>query len=923
MMNATLRGKPNAGNPHVRFDEGEVASVKPRRGSLLYMNVAPKGNHEAGVPHSRLEAREAVLEKSRRRAHLCKNVSLEGGASLRCRLMALAASLAVESVFAAQTTISEPTTLSVAQGETSNWCPLKLNADLDIVSGGKLYAHWANTIYLPGEAGKDVDLRLSGTGKIEFYYTEPGNPNYMHIGKNGGKGHVICEGTEHNFLNRVNVWPGAEVDASGYVDYLCVSGGSFRASHYITNASPVRVTMAGGMLYVPKSATGIVRDLFNVGPGSKLVLASADGADMLIGLNQGDKHPWINFNVGDGAFETTGTGNLYFGKTGGASVHVCFLMGPDRATWGHSGKTILRDNATFVVGCDQALPHGPNTGVIMFSSQNQAQPKFIDLNGHTTQVNGLEYEEWDDTVCSFITNSCETAEGVLQFGGLNDNARLDYARFRGNVVLEKIGTGTLTISSGDFVRLRATSGKLIVGGNHTLETIEIGAGATVEVQGAVLTVGKIVNNGGVLTFTNSGRIVNADCVYEQTIDTSMMPSKWTRFDVMDYGYAAAGLPPTHLSVIKKNTDTFTCFDTGAALGAVDVQSGRLRFGGAVDTSHYGFWRLSVRKTLGSFSRKSSADETYSTMRAGLARWWLTTADLAGTDATKGSCGPSLNQWGTTVETGTAPKDLAEGQWTSGKKHTGRDYGGGAVWGAVSNLGRPFYDNSFEWYYSCVFSNDQPDPAVPSTWETVAMRLSSASTKTVGGYLLALAANVNNDTCHLVSWTVEASADGITWEKMDDRENFKPYETRNGQWYNHGNLFLFNQKSAGWTFRPQGVVTVAKDAILDLDEIPEANIALSRLTVDQTAGAGTITVFAPAATGELRLENVPTAQVDAEGQLLARTPVAITIGKSVGADKLKSWRVMVNGVEQKLCKPFITANGQLAVNSGKGFVIVVR
>ena len=33
----TLDGKPYAGNPHVRFDEGEVApAAKPRRGSLLY-----------------------------------------------------------------------------------------------------------------------------------------------------------------------------------------------------------------------------------------------------------------------------------------------------------------------------------------------------------------------------------------------------------------------------------------------------------------------------------------------------------------------------------------------------------------------------------------------------------------------------------------------------------------------------------------------------------------------------------------------------------------------------------------------------------------------------------------------------------------------------------------------------------------------
>ena len=47
MINAILRGKPDAGNPHVRFDEGEVASVKPRRGSLLYREEGT-GNRERG-----------------------------------------------------------------------------------------------------------------------------------------------------------------------------------------------------------------------------------------------------------------------------------------------------------------------------------------------------------------------------------------------------------------------------------------------------------------------------------------------------------------------------------------------------------------------------------------------------------------------------------------------------------------------------------------------------------------------------------------------------------------------------------------------------------------------------------------------------------------------------------------------------------
>jgi hypothetical protein len=35
-----LNGKPDAGNPHVRFDEGEVVSAAtPRRGSLLYIKI--------------------------------------------------------------------------------------------------------------------------------------------------------------------------------------------------------------------------------------------------------------------------------------------------------------------------------------------------------------------------------------------------------------------------------------------------------------------------------------------------------------------------------------------------------------------------------------------------------------------------------------------------------------------------------------------------------------------------------------------------------------------------------------------------------------------------------------------------------------------------------------------------------------------
>lgn len=58
MTNAILRGKPDAENPHIRFDEGEVAAAKPRRGSLLYGH---KFVRNRGTGGTRLFFRSCVL----------------------------------------------------------------------------------------------------------------------------------------------------------------------------------------------------------------------------------------------------------------------------------------------------------------------------------------------------------------------------------------------------------------------------------------------------------------------------------------------------------------------------------------------------------------------------------------------------------------------------------------------------------------------------------------------------------------------------------------------------------------------------------------------------------------------------------------------------------------------------------------------
>ena len=41
-MTTDFNGKPDAGNPHVRFDEGANVSAKPRRGAALLYDAMKK-----------------------------------------------------------------------------------------------------------------------------------------------------------------------------------------------------------------------------------------------------------------------------------------------------------------------------------------------------------------------------------------------------------------------------------------------------------------------------------------------------------------------------------------------------------------------------------------------------------------------------------------------------------------------------------------------------------------------------------------------------------------------------------------------------------------------------------------------------------------------------------------------------------------
>lgn len=155
---------------------------------------------------------------------------------------------------------------------------------------------------------------------------------------------------------------------------------------------------------------------------------------------------------------------------------------------------------------------------------------------------------------------------------------------------------------------------------------------------------------------------------------------------------------------------------------------------------------------------------------------------------------------------------------------------------------------------------------------------------VAGYLFA-SANDHEERDY-ADWTLEASADGETWEVVDSRSGVKASSARKSySSYNGGTPYAF---SAGGScdsaiLAPGTLVQVDSGATLSLSA---AHSPVSALAIDG-AGAGTVDTLDVAADGSLYLTGVsPTALVD--------YTVPLTIGSLVNGDNLRSWTVYLDG-----------------------------
>ena len=214
----------------------------------------------------------------------------------------------------------------------------------------------------------------------------------------------------------------------------------------------------------------------------------------------------------------------------------------------------------------------------------------------------------------------------------------------------------------------------------------------------------------------------------------------------------------------------------------------------------------------------------------------------------------------------------------------------------------------------------PTVSDPSSYIPFVMRLAnnSVAAKYYDVCIHSNAEGKNNPN----SWLLEASSDGIHWDRLDDVDDLAMPEQSlwwtfaEYQYYVSGTKVKTESMTNGKeiksrpdvTFSPNFTNTVSVAAGATLKAIGE--VVLSSIEID-AADSGTIDGFAFAESGELNVKN-----------LLENGPIGGLFSNSTGLANLKKWSVSVNGASMPGKMIAVSENGTLSLVS-RGLVFSVR
>ncbi len=849
----------------------------------------------------------------------------------------LAACLGTAVLVVAHGAASDAVDYTVAAGSPETWTHvtnevkyLYLHDDLTIGAGAALWFYSGNGVgsraYLPAAAGEDVTLTFRDGGgifdKTGSIYTD------VYLGQNGGKGKLSFFSNVTGGPTRLHVYDTAEPGDEGFVDFLSLGDGGkakIREWRIYATSHPTRIRFSGSAGFTTRT---FIYDWFTLSANTRLYLHGDDGASITFTQNSYDQYEYDKSLVNNQATSllvTTGACDVVFADSD-AHVGKRKMRLRYRASqydWAHSGDTIVHGALTLCAEANNVLPHGPRTGSIRLRSPNNKQPT-LDLCGTTQTVNSVI----GVATSSMVTNSSETADGVVRLGTWNEDGEFSPGKVSARVRVFKEGTGTLTLAASTMPHLDVKGGGLVVTKTASVEAFSV-SGAVVR-----LSAGSSLKC-GTFAATNTTFILDGGSFLSENAPVgdgnSVIHSGLAQTNAFLRSSDVSGCP-----FVKEGASYVTYEAPADAHGrSVHVKGGTLRFGGSLCTNEY--WRLIAKESKGTklFDMPDGSKIPVTLAIGTIGLFTSEGLDIIGSvsAATTGSAisGLAANRvvsanppflWNNAIFTQTYGP-------TYGVTDKNNPIGNGAAFqnfthafsnskGAVSNT----YDTADidSWWGGVLYTNHTLVANDPSTWEILGWRVPAGSEASCA-YNLANATNLGSDKMQLTSWELQSSPDGVTWETMDERANQtipnNPYRFM----YNGHIPYLFSAKSNEWHFATFGTIRVDAGAVLDLAEIPHANIAINALAVDLTAGAGTIKRFVPATAGTIDLLN-PTPAMLSGGKLKTRIALPITLTDVSGEANLESWQVNVNGVPSR-ASHLVWRDGNIVVETVNGTVIVVR
>jgi len=448
------------------------------------------------------------------------------------------------------------------------------------------------------------------------------------------------------------------------------------------------------------------------------------------------------------------------------------------------------------------------------------------------------------------------------------------AAYANDVLVEKTGAGTVTTTSGfDRAFLHVAEGTLAVSPEGS---------ATAALAGVTS-----VSNGATLAMSGDvamPRLVNGDGAVSLSSGATLLASASAGVTNYLYGGGISGAGGVEVSgggVVEMD-------GANAYSGDTLVRSGTLRLG-RVATTPAKWFRIIFKTKFKSNSNPGS----------------LNVGEFAIYDA-------ETNQ----VNAGLSVIDSPVPAWQMGPGTCEVEFGGNFSSARLASLvnGVAETDASLQFTVSGLpTSGGYPAMSAgdSSTWVTVTLRLADNAAAACMYNLYVGHYNWSGTERSPNGWTVQASCDGRIWFDVDDRRNVSS-PGGNKRWYNSGVPFAFSAPAfdAANAIPAASILEVASGAAV---ESVGGAASVSRLRIDCTDGAGTLSGVSFASGGALYLVNAGGYEYGAS--------LPLTVSGAADVANLATWTVYREGAEISGAK-FKIKDGLPTVDCS-GFLLIYK